>query len=221
MIGEIARGDLSRTISFYAKQTLRTTALCYQDFESWPPSGTRLESPGKVPYEDVTITGIEDSLRPDACEAIATCHRASVAIKTGAGDNAFAARSIVIQHGVVTEGPSFCILNPRKRLQVVPHLQVLARSSPEDKTILVETLRPHFSDRTPPLERIFIKLKIMSPEELLPADTPGAAEWNDAITKVRDNLSLFSRLRGGRVDTSPFVIKSRKLRIPKQDRIAL
>ena len=74
---------------------------------------------------------------------------------------------------------------------------------------------------TPPLERIFIKLKIMSPEELLPTDKPGAAEWNDAITKVRDNLSLFSRLRGGRVDASPFVIKSRKLRIPKQDRTAL
>ena len=74
---------------------------------------------------------------------------------------------------------------------------------------------------TPPLERAFIKMRIMRPESLLPTNKPDTAEWNEAITKVRDNLSLFSRLRGGRVNASSFIIKSRQSRIPKQDRVAL
>ena len=39
------------------------------------------------------------------------------------------------------EGPVFHALDPQERTEVVPHLQVLAWSSPEDKKILVETLR--------------------------------------------------------------------------------
>ena len=56
------------------------------------------------------------------------------------------ARSIVTQCGIYTaggiimEGPVSCALDPNERIEVVLHLQVLARSSPEDKKILVETL---------------------------------------------------------------------------------
>ena len=39
------------------------------------------------------------------------------------------------------EGPVFRALDPHDRTEVVLRLQVLARSSPEDKKILVETLR--------------------------------------------------------------------------------
>jgi len=39
------------------------------------------------------------------------------------------------------EGPVFRALDPHERIEVVPRLQVLARSSPEDKKVLVETLR--------------------------------------------------------------------------------
>jgi Ca2+-transporting ATPase len=55
----------------------------------------------------------------------------------------------------------------------------------------------------------------------LPTTKPDTVEWNAAITKVRDNLSLFSRLRGGRVNASSFILKSRKSRIPKEDRVTL
>jgi len=74
---------------------------------------------------------------------------------------------------------------------------------------------------TPPLERAFIKLRIMRADEVLPTTKPETAEWNEAITRVRDNLSLFSSLRGGRVNASSFILKSRKSRIPKGDRVAL
>jgi Ca2+-transporting ATPase len=39
LIDELASDNISRTIIFYANQTLRTIALCYRDFESWPPHG--------------------------------------------------------------------------------------------------------------------------------------------------------------------------------------
>jgi Ca2+-transporting ATPase len=37
IIDELNRENISRTIIFYANQTLRTIALCYRDFKSWPP----------------------------------------------------------------------------------------------------------------------------------------------------------------------------------------
>ena len=64
-INNITKYNVSRTIIFYTNQMLRTIALCYRDFESWPPPGTHLQSPNEVSYNDlscdmtlVTITGI-------------------------------------------------------------------------------------------------------------------------------------------------------------------
>jgi Ca2+-transporting ATPase len=48
VIDETAMDNISRTIIFYANQTLRTIALCYRDFESWPPPGTSFESVDEV-----------------------------------------------------------------------------------------------------------------------------------------------------------------------------
>ena len=39
-IDDLASDNISRTIIFYANQTLRTIALCYRDFDTWPPYGT-------------------------------------------------------------------------------------------------------------------------------------------------------------------------------------
>lgn len=38
-IDALANDNIQRTIIFYANQTLRTIALCYRDFPSWPPPG--------------------------------------------------------------------------------------------------------------------------------------------------------------------------------------
>ena len=40
-IGALEQHIISRTITSYASQTLRTIALCYRDFPSWPPKGAR------------------------------------------------------------------------------------------------------------------------------------------------------------------------------------
>lgn len=153
-IDDMARDNISRTIIFYANQMLRTIALCYTDFESWPPPGTQQDEQGEVDYEDMSrelnligIVGIEDPLREGVREAVAKCHRAGVTVKMCTGDNVLTARSIATQCGIFTpggiimEGPVFRQLERKEMQDIVPRLQVLARSSPEDKKLLVETLK--------------------------------------------------------------------------------
>ena len=170
-IGELERDNISRTITFYASQTLRTIGICYRDFEQWPPAGARyvandevsalghvnsaaLVDPAQVEYDDLAqdmnligIVGIEDPLREGVREAVANCIKAGVGVKMCTGDNVLTARSIAQQCGIYTvggivmEGPVFRQLPPDTMKKVVPRLQVLARSSPEDKRILVETLK--------------------------------------------------------------------------------
>ena len=148
------RANISRTIIFYACQSLRTIALCSRDFPSWPPAGAQVNAEGEVEYDDmardltlIAITAIEDPLREGVAAAVATCQRAGVMVKMCTGDNVLTARSIASQcgifskGGIIMEGPVFRKLTPQQRLEVVPNLQVLARSSPEDKKVLVETLK--------------------------------------------------------------------------------
>jgi hypothetical protein len=56
-------------------------------------------------------------------------------------DEVWLAAGIFTAGGVIMEGPVFRLLDDSQMLEIVPRLQVLARSSPEDKKILVEKLR--------------------------------------------------------------------------------
>ena len=89
----------------------------------------------------ISIAGIEDPLREGVRDAVAKCHRAGVTVKMCTGDNVLTARSIATQCGIFTRGGIIRRLNQQDRMEIVPRLQVLARSSPEDKKILVETLK--------------------------------------------------------------------------------
>ncbi|KAF7547256.1 hypothetical protein G7046_g9059 [Stylonectria norvegica] len=154
---ETDREMFNTIISSYAGQTLRTIASSYRDFESWPPTGAASEqTPGTVDFnaihEDMTligIYGIKDPLRPSVIDALKDCRRAGVVVRMVTGDNIQTATAIASEcgifrpdeGGIAMEGPSFRRLSPQELKQKVVHLQVLARSSPEDKRILVRTLK--------------------------------------------------------------------------------
>ena len=93
------------------------------------------------------ISSMEGPLRPGVREAVANCGKAGVRVTLCTGDSMLAAKSIAQQCGIYTtggivmEGPHFRTLSPDVRKAIVPQLQVLALSSPEDKRILVETLK--------------------------------------------------------------------------------
>jgi len=151
------RAVFSQTITSYAGQTLRTIGSSYRDFESWPPPELAGQSEltaaefDKV-HKDMTLVaifGIKDPLRPSVIDAIKDCRRAGVTVRMVTGDNLLTGRAIAKECGIYTpekggiamEGPVFRRKSEEELKKLVPNLQVLARSSPEDKRILVRTLK--------------------------------------------------------------------------------
>ncbi|KAK4208924.1 hypothetical protein QBC37DRAFT_451515 [Rhypophila decipiens] len=147
----------SQTITSYAGQTLRTIGSSYRDFDVWPPPELEGEQEltaaqfNKV-HKDMTLVaifGIKDPLRPTVKDAIKDCQRAGVFVRMVTGDNILTGRAIAKECGIYTpetggivmEGPDFRRKSDEELKELVPHLQVLARSSPEDKRILVRTLK--------------------------------------------------------------------------------
>ncbi|KAF0645504.1 hypothetical protein FPSE5266_01817 [Fusarium pseudograminearum] len=170
VLGNTSQGDLTSVlltdterdmfnliINSYAAQTLRTICSSYRDFESWPPEGAA--SPENPRYADfnavhqdmtlMSIYGIKDPLRPTVISALGDCRQAGVVVRMVTGDNIQTACAIASEcgifrpdeGGIAMEGPDFRRLPPGELKEKVRHLQVLARSSPEDKRVLVRTLK--------------------------------------------------------------------------------
>lgn len=95
------------------------------------------------------LVGIKDPLRPDVKLAVETCQKAGIFVRMVTGDNIETAKAIATECGILSEGgvamegPEFRQLTPSQLDEVLPKLQVLARSSPEDKFILVSRLNGH------------------------------------------------------------------------------
>lgn len=149
------RAKIQNTIHSYAARGLRTIAVAYQDTNQWPPAAAPIDAE-EVTYEDLVknkdltllaILGIEDPLRPGVKDAVKACQNAGVVVRMVTGDNVLTAKSIAEQcgiyseGGIVMEGPKFRNLPHSEMDAIIPKLQVLARSSPEDKRILVDRLK--------------------------------------------------------------------------------
>ena len=146
---------LNHVITNYASRSLRTIGLLYQDFERWPPKGTAQSDDPKLAvfekiFKDMVflgIVGIQDPLRDGVAEAVRACQMAGVFVRMVTGDNLLTAKAIAEEcgiytpGGVVMEGPEFRKMSKLQMNQIIPRLQVLARSSPEDKRILVKRLK--------------------------------------------------------------------------------
>jgi P-type Ca2+ transporter type 2C len=144
-------------IDSYASRSLRTIGICYREFEKWPPRDCRRaeSNPNEVVFGDlfrhmtfIGVVGIQDPLRDGVTEAVRDCQRAGVVVRMVTGDNKLTAQAIAKDCGilarpddVVMEGPEFRNLPKAQQNTIIPHLRVLARSSPEDKRILVRRLK--------------------------------------------------------------------------------
>ncbi|KAF6843149.1 calcium-transporting atpase [Colletotrichum musicola] len=147
--------EIRRVITEYATRSLRTLALTYRDFEQWPPKDSRKEEGSQnidfsSVFKNLTwlgVVGIQDPVRAGVPKAVNDCRMASVSVKMVTGDNVETARAIARDCGILTEkgkvmeGVEFRRMEDRDRIAIVKDLCVLARSSPEDKKILVKALR--------------------------------------------------------------------------------
>ncbi|RGB37817.1 hypothetical protein C1646_621667 [Rhizophagus diaphanus] len=144
---------VQNAIKNYATQSLRTIGIAYRDFEKSQVEEMAKNSGGEISYEDLfdkltllSIVGIEDQLREGVREAVRMCIKAGVKVLMVTGDNILTAKSIATQCGIYTdgrvmEGPEFRKLSPEQMDRILPKLQILARCSPEDKTLLVGHLK--------------------------------------------------------------------------------
>ncbi|KAF8119838.1 hypothetical protein EV363DRAFT_1461066 [Boletus edulis] len=131
-IDTYAEANVLRTIIFYANLSLQTIVTCYRDFSIWPPLDVHLSGDKDVRCEDLAreqtligIVGVEDP-HVKVFDRLLHIARKLCGIFTAGG--------------IVMEGPIFRKLNDAEMLNTLPR-QVLTRSSPEDKRILVEKLR--------------------------------------------------------------------------------
>ncbi|RHZ44952.1 putative P-type calcium ATPase [Aspergillus thermomutatus] len=155
-LSEQDRSTLENVITHYATHSLRTIGLVYRDFDQWPPRGAPTSEEDRSLaqfdplFQDMVmfgIFGIQDPLRPGVTDSVHQCQKAGVFVRMVTGDNIMTAKAIAQECGIFTpggiaiEGPKFRQLSNRQMRQIIPRLQVLARSSPDDKKILVTQLK--------------------------------------------------------------------------------
>lgn len=134
------RKAFEETIDAYARKSLRTIGIVFRDSE---------ELPDVADLSDMTmlgVVGIQDPVRPGVPEAVQSAARAGVKTRMVTGDNLITAKAIATEcgiytDGIVIEGPEFRRLPEAELDRIIPRLQVIARSSPEDKRILTNRLK--------------------------------------------------------------------------------
>ncbi|KAF5139004.1 Calcium-transporting ATPase 2 [Metarhizium anisopliae] len=143
--------SLLQIVESYGRLTLRTIGFAYKDIVCWPPTNTSSEDEmWEQLLTGMTFLGtlaIHDPLRPEVTNAIAQCAQAGVSVRMVTGDNIQTACAIARECGILTdagiamEGSQFRNLSASEMYDLLPKLQVLARSSPEDKKTLVQRLK--------------------------------------------------------------------------------
>ncbi|KAG5609411.1 hypothetical protein H5410_020692 [Solanum commersonii] len=140
--------NITNVINEFADEALRTLSLAFKDIgdgyqeNNIPDSG----------YTLVAVVGIKDPVRPGVKEAVKSCLAAGITVRMVTGDNIHTAKAIAKECGILTddglaiEGPEFRNKSPDEMRQIIPRIQVMARSSPTDKHVLVKNLRGMFKE---------------------------------------------------------------------------
>ena len=109
------------------------------------------DDPEGISFCVLSILGIQDPIREEVPGAVRKCQNAGITVRMVTGDNRQTACSIAEKAGIfqketglAMEGIEFRQMaeeQPDKLASLLPRLQVLARSSPQDKYILVDMLK--------------------------------------------------------------------------------
>ena len=141
-LDDAGRKKFEELIDSLASNGLRTLCLCYRNVDS----SEDLE----LVERDLTlagIVGIKDPLRKETSDAVAQCKNAGITVRMVTGDNLKTAKhigeecGIFFGDGICLEGQDFRSMSEEELIPMLPKLQVLARSSPSDKLILVRLLK--------------------------------------------------------------------------------
>ena len=135
-------------INDMADQGNRTIGVAYCDCVDGLPE----DEPDVQNLVFLGVLGIQDPIRPEVPEAVLKCRTAGITVRMVTGDNINTAIAIAKKCNIyVDDGWSYALTGPEFRemfntdkerlLELLPRLRVLARSSPQDKYILVGLLQ--------------------------------------------------------------------------------
>ncbi|KAL9656250.1 hypothetical protein ABK040_007865 [Willaertia magna] len=138
-----------KDIENMASSGLRTLTLAYKDLqgEELNPSYWEDQETMEQGMTLIAIVGIKDPLRPEVIDAVKQCKKSGIFVRMVTGDNILTASHIARECGILygdgtaIEGPEFRKLSDEEVDELLPRLQVMARSSPSDKHRLVSRLR--------------------------------------------------------------------------------
>ncbi|KAA8520191.1 hypothetical protein F0562_014447 [Nyssa sinensis] len=142
------RKSITDVINGFACEALRTLCLAFKDIED----SAIVDSIPDDNYTLIAVVGIKDPVRPGVKEAVQTCLAAGIIVRMVTGDNINTAKAIAKECGILTdggvaiEGPDFRNKSPQEMKEIIPKLQVMARSLPLDKHKLVSQLRSEFKE---------------------------------------------------------------------------
>ncbi|URE13269.1 Ca2+-ATPase N terminal autoinhibitory domain [Musa troglodytarum] len=148
-LDEVTVGHLKSTIDTFANEALRTLCLAYMEIDKSFSADEQIPVDG---YTCIGIVGIKDPVRPGVKESVAVCRSAGITVRMVTGDNINTAKAIARECGILTddgvaiEGPDFRKKSLEEMNQLIPKLQVMARSSPLDKYTLVKHLQIMFNE---------------------------------------------------------------------------
>lgn len=138
------RNELEAVIEMFAKEALRTLCLAFKDIEGDAGTWEAIPDTG---FTCAAIVGIKDPVRPGVIDAVNLCARAGITVRMVTGDNIETAKAIarecniLTKDGIAVEGPEFRKWTELEMTEKAPRLQVMARSSPGDKLLLVKHLK--------------------------------------------------------------------------------
>ncbi|KAH6810678.1 autoinhibited Ca2+-ATPase 11 [Perilla frutescens var. frutescens] len=147
-ISEEQRKNITTAINSFACEALRTLCLAYRDMETTSSN----EAIPEEKYTLIALVGIKDPLRPGVKEAVETCLAAGIMVRMVTGDNINTAKAIAKECGILTsdgvaiEGSELRDKTADQMKDILPKLQVMARSLPLDKHKLVSMLRKEYEE---------------------------------------------------------------------------
>ncbi|WOH00063.1 hypothetical protein DCAR_0519419 [Daucus carota subsp. sativus] len=134
---------MTHVINGFASEALRTICLAFKDTGNYD-DGNSLPDSG---YTLIAVVGIKDPIRPGVRDAVRTCLAAGITVRMVTGDNINTAKAIARECGILTEGglaiegSKFRNKTSDELMEIIPRIQVMARSLPSDKHMLVTNLR--------------------------------------------------------------------------------
>ncbi|KAK0598887.1 hypothetical protein LWI29_000335 [Acer saccharum] len=141
------RMKIGTIVKDMAEKSLRCIAFAHKQTDEQVPE--KLEETG---FALLGVVGLKDPCRPGVRTAVESCRNAGVKIKMITGDNVHTARAIAIECGIfnpgedlgseaVVEGVEFRNYSTQERMAKIENIRVMARSSPFDKLLMVQSLK--------------------------------------------------------------------------------